>query len=270
VIVAGSIALLKVAVMFALTASFVIPPTGLVETTVGAVVSGAVPVVKLHILLKANALPARSVAPVVIIASYVALESRVLVGVKVAITPVYAAMHSTVAPVTSFDKVKVAVVSIAVFIFSLKVAVIILFGATPVASLVGFVEVTVGLEAPKLNPLPAPVTFPHPISEAEIKRIAMTADTGNTTLTCSKEGLLNKCIDFSLLGNRRINKRGYASIIISCLTAPVVDRYILAPIGPISDLRLKEQKRSYSLYPSEIAMAFCKVRFPFKVSTPSS
>jgi hypothetical protein len=188
VIVAGSIALLKVAVMFALTASSIIPPTGLVEITVGSEVSDAVPVVKLHILLKANALPARFLASVVIIASYVALESRVLVGVKVAITPVYATMHSTVAPVPSFDKVKVVVVSFAVFIFSLKVAEIFLFGATPVASLVGFVETTVGLAVSRLNPPPPPVTFPHPISEAEIKSIAKT---GNITLTCFKECLLN-------------------------------------------------------------------------------
>jgi hypothetical protein len=69
VIVAGSIASLKVAVRFLLTTTPVAVSTGSVELTVGAVVSVAAPVVKLHVLLAANALPAKSLNPVVIVAA---------------------------------------------------------------------------------------------------------------------------------------------------------------------------------------------------------
>jgi hypothetical protein len=68
VIVAGSIASLKVAVMFPLTSTLVAVSAGSVELTVGAVVSAVAPVVKLHVLLAANALPARSLTPVVTVA----------------------------------------------------------------------------------------------------------------------------------------------------------------------------------------------------------
>jgi len=68
VIVAGSIASLKVAAMFPLTTTLVAVLAGSVELTVGAVVSAVVPVVKLHVLLTANGLPARSLTPVVIVA----------------------------------------------------------------------------------------------------------------------------------------------------------------------------------------------------------
>ena len=56
----------------------------LLIVTVGAVVSGVTPVVKLHTKSLANALPARSLAPVVIVAVYVVLSTRLLAGVKVA------------------------------------------------------------------------------------------------------------------------------------------------------------------------------------------
>jgi hypothetical protein len=48
VIVKGSIGSLKVAVMFALTATPTSPAAGIVEITVGAVVSPVVPVSKVH------------------------------------------------------------------------------------------------------------------------------------------------------------------------------------------------------------------------------
>ena len=68
VIVNGSIASLKVAVIFVLIATPVAALAGTVRLTVGAVVSGAAPVVKLHTKSLASALPARSLAPVVIVA----------------------------------------------------------------------------------------------------------------------------------------------------------------------------------------------------------
>ena len=86
VIVKGFIALLKVAAMFPPIATPVAAFAGtVVELTVGAVVSGVVPVVKLQTKAVASALPARSLAPVVIVAVYKVLTARVLDGVKVAV-----------------------------------------------------------------------------------------------------------------------------------------------------------------------------------------
>jgi len=64
----GSIASLNVAVTLLLRATLLAPLAGLVETTVGAVVSVAVFVVKVQVKLFANELPAASLAPVVIVA----------------------------------------------------------------------------------------------------------------------------------------------------------------------------------------------------------
>ena len=72
-------------------------------------------------LLTANALPARSLAPVVIVAVKTVLAARSLVGFKVATVPAYVTAPGTgVAPCV---KVKVAVVIVAASIASLKVAV---------------------------------------------------------------------------------------------------------------------------------------------------
>jgi hypothetical protein len=68
VTVAGSIASLKVAVMFVLTGTLVPVSAGSMEITVGAVPSTPAPVVKLHVALAANALPAKSLIPVVSVA----------------------------------------------------------------------------------------------------------------------------------------------------------------------------------------------------------
>src|SRR6266496_5217436 len=65
VTVAGSIGSLKVAETFVLTGTPVLVSIGSVETTVGAVVSVVAPVVKFHVKGVANALPARSLNPVV-------------------------------------------------------------------------------------------------------------------------------------------------------------------------------------------------------------
>src|SRR5256885_1576757 len=68
VIVKASIASLKAAAIFWLMATPVAALAGTVKLTVGAVVSGVAPVVKLQTKLLASALPARSLAPVVIVA----------------------------------------------------------------------------------------------------------------------------------------------------------------------------------------------------------
>ena len=67
--VKGSIASLKVAAIFLLTATPVAALAGSVKLTVGAVVSEPAPVVKLHPKALAMALPARSLTPVVIMAA---------------------------------------------------------------------------------------------------------------------------------------------------------------------------------------------------------
>src|SRR5437879_9483234 len=86
-IVKGSIASLKVALMVRLIAPAVAPLAGTVELTVGGVVSGVAAVVKLQPKSVTSALPARSLAPVVIVAVYAVRGARALAGVKVAVTP---------------------------------------------------------------------------------------------------------------------------------------------------------------------------------------
>src|SRR6266513_6029581 len=86
-IVNGSIGSLNVALMVWLIATAVAPLTGTVKLTVGGVVSGIAPVVKPQPKSAASALPARSLAPVVIVAVNVARGARTLAGVKVAVTP---------------------------------------------------------------------------------------------------------------------------------------------------------------------------------------
>src|ERR1043166_3791007 len=86
-IVNGSIASLKVALMVWLIGTPVAEFAGTVKLTVGAVVSGVAPVVKLQLKAVNSALPARSLAPVVIVAVYAVIGARSKPGVKVAIKP---------------------------------------------------------------------------------------------------------------------------------------------------------------------------------------
>jgi len=79
VIVAGSIARLKMAEICALTATAVAPLAGIVETTVGGTA-----VVKVHTKLAANAAPGGSLAPVVIVAVNKVPVARWVDGVNVA------------------------------------------------------------------------------------------------------------------------------------------------------------------------------------------
>lgn len=67
-IVEGSIGSLKDTVIGAEAPPRLVPLAGVVDTTVGGVVSGAVPVVKLHGAFAAKGLPAISFTPVVMVA----------------------------------------------------------------------------------------------------------------------------------------------------------------------------------------------------------
>jgi hypothetical protein len=85
--VEGSIALLNVALIPALGATEIAPLPGVVEVTTGAVLFGPTPVVKVQVKATANAFPARSVAPVVIVAVNNTPVARALLGVNVAVAP---------------------------------------------------------------------------------------------------------------------------------------------------------------------------------------
>src|ERR1044071_7214095 len=90
VVVKGSIASLKVAAIFWLTGTPVAAIAGTVKLTIGAVVSRAASVVKLQIKSLApevSALPARSLAPGLILAVYKVLGARLTSGMKVAVKP---------------------------------------------------------------------------------------------------------------------------------------------------------------------------------------
>src|SRR5207245_11519916 len=85
-IVKGSIALLKVALMVWLMATAVAAFAGTVELTVGRVVSGVAPVVKLQPSSMASALPARSLAALVTVAVDVDRATRARCEVKAGVT----------------------------------------------------------------------------------------------------------------------------------------------------------------------------------------
>src|SRR5207253_1192143 len=86
-IVKGSIASLKVALMVWLIATAVAPPAGTVEVTVGGVVSGVAAVAKSRPKAVRGGLPARSLAPVGIVGVKAVRGARGLAGVKVAVAP---------------------------------------------------------------------------------------------------------------------------------------------------------------------------------------
>jgi len=130
---------LKVAVIAAFTATPVAALAGLVDDTVGGVLSVVVPVVNDSVKAAAIALPAASLAPVVIVARYVVFAAKLLDGVNVAVVPLYVTV-----PVTPLSNVKVVVDKVDAVMGSLKVAVIAEFSATLVALLAGLVEETVG------------------------------------------------------------------------------------------------------------------------------
>ena len=117
--VAGFIATLKVAVRAWLMGTPVAPFAGVVEITAGKV--GAGTVLKLHTKLLASALPARSVAPVVIVAVSTVLSGSRAVGVNVATVLVQLTVPATaVAPGPVTVKVVAGDWRVAQFIASLN------------------------------------------------------------------------------------------------------------------------------------------------------
>jgi hypothetical protein len=142
-IVVELIASLKAALSAWLIAALVPPLTGAVKMTVGGV--GAGTVLKLHAKALVRALPARSVAPVVIVAVNKVLVASGIAGVKVATVPAQLTVPATalaLGPMTV--KVVAGEVRVAQFIASLKVILTAWLRATPVAALTGMVETTVG------------------------------------------------------------------------------------------------------------------------------
>lgn len=87
VTVSGLIVSLKVAVTTELTEVPVASFAGTVALTVGGVVSGRAPVVHFQTKLLARGLPARSLAPVVMVAVYSVLGARATAGAKTDATP---------------------------------------------------------------------------------------------------------------------------------------------------------------------------------------
>src|SRR5512143_1640185 len=109
--------------------------------TTGAWPAVVAAVVKLQARLLASALPAKSLAPVVIVASYTVLAARLLAGVKVAVVPTWVTVPTT--GVNPWFSVKVAVLMDSGSIASLKVALMFWLSGTAVAAFAGTVRVTV-------------------------------------------------------------------------------------------------------------------------------
>jgi hypothetical protein len=152
VIVAAFIASLKVAEIFVLVGTPVAPLAGLVEVTVGMLA-----VVKVQTKLLASALPAGSLAPVVIVPVNPVLGARLLAGVNVAVVPEAVTVPGRGVPLGPAT-VKVTVLSVVGFITLLKVAVITWLTGTAVAPFEGFVETTKGAMNPDCS-------RPHPIAK---------------------------------------------------------------------------------------------------------
>ena len=141
--VVESIPSLNVAMIFPLIGTVVAVFTGIVEFTVGAVVSVVRHDSKLHEKLLASGLPVVSLAEVVIVAVYMASGARLLLGLKRAM--LFVASQTTV-PVTGLMPVtrKVAVVIVKGSIALLKAAVIFLLMGSQSNKLAGFTELTWG------------------------------------------------------------------------------------------------------------------------------
>src|SRR4029079_5023273 len=134
----------KVAETEELSATPVAAFAGEVEDTVGGVVSGAAPVVKVQVKLPASGLPATSSAAVVKIAVYCVLPARLLNGTKVAVFPLPVTTPLTAAPPAAGRSVKLDVFSVELLIASENVAEMVVFRPTPVSELSGDMSETVG------------------------------------------------------------------------------------------------------------------------------
>jgi hypothetical protein len=150
VMVDGRIGSLNVATTLELAATFVGSggtDEGMVDTTVGGVVSGAVPAtVNDHTLLVCRWLPARSVTAVVTVAMYLVPAVKEEVGFSVAVSPspLTDLAADTVAPSLVLTSVKEDVVMVDGRIGSLNVAKTLEVAETPVAWSAGEVDTTVG------------------------------------------------------------------------------------------------------------------------------
>jgi hypothetical protein len=169
-IVAGFMGSLNVAEIVVVRAAPVAPLAGTVEMTVG---GGAV--VKVHTKLAARGTPVGSFAPVVIVAVNTVLVASAVVGMNVAVVPAKVTEPAT-GEAPGPVRVNVAVLIVAGFMASLKVAEIIVLTATPVDALTGTVEITVGAATvvkvhTKLVASPAPVGFFAPIVIAAVKKV---------------------------------------------------------------------------------------------------
>src|ERR1700733_15073755 len=91
----ASIDSLKMAAIALFNVTPVSASAGSVKLTVGGVASGVAPVVKLHVFATASGLPAKSVAAVLIVAVKVVLAAKSLVGVNVAVVPLYVTVPAT-------------------------------------------------------------------------------------------------------------------------------------------------------------------------------
>lgn len=108
--------------------------------------SGDATVVKLHVFAFSRPVPATFVAPVEIVAVNVMFGPSGLVGVKVAVVPVYVTAAGTaVAPFLSTNVVPFNVEAV---MASLKVAVMGAFRGTSLAAFTGTVDMTVGATSP--------------------------------------------------------------------------------------------------------------------------
>jgi hypothetical protein len=143
----GFIASLNVATTLEEAATPMASADGLVDTTVGRVVSGAVPAtVNDHVLGKARLLPAASSAAVDMVAVYSVPAARFALGFRVAtvLPELRVTVAGTGVPVLVCTSVKVDAVTLEGFIASLNVATTLEVEPTPVAPAVGTVDTTVG------------------------------------------------------------------------------------------------------------------------------
>ena len=158
---------------------------GIVSVTLGRVVSGAMPVLKVHTKLLTSVRPVVSVAPVVTVAVQSALAGRLAVGVKVAArlgavyetVPVTGTIPVTAAP-SGQATVKVVALIVAGFMSLLNAAVtrVPLIG-TPVALLTGATAVTVGGNGatppvPRMGSCPPPPPPPPQLARRTLNAVA--------------------------------------------------------------------------------------------------
>ncbi len=145
VMLEGFIASLNVATTLEEAETPVAPEAGVVDTTVGGVVSEGVPAtVNVHVLAVTKWLPATSVTAVDIVAVYWIPAAKFVEGLSVAVVPEYDTTAGIFVPPLVGCSVKEEVVMLEGFIASLNVATMLEEAETPVAPEAGVVDTTVG------------------------------------------------------------------------------------------------------------------------------